>query len=140
MGDFWIGSNAGLMRVPKKALNDFAQGLTNFIPCRAYGKADGLPTRECSMGSEPGALRARNGTLWFPTIKGLASVNPAQLVSNTNPPPVIIESVLVEGREQTTNRLRAERPQRVVIPPGRERLEIHYTSLNLASPKDARFR
>ena len=139
-GDFWIGSNAGLMRVPKKALNDFAQGLTNYIPCRAYGKADGLPTRECSMGSEPGAFHARNGTLWFPTIKGLASVNPAQLVPNTNPPPVIIESVLVEGREQNTNRLRAERPQMVVIPPGRERLEIHYTSLNLASPREARFK
>src|SRR5206468_987583 len=29
--DLWIGSNAGLMRVPKKALNDYARGLTTSI-------------------------------------------------------------------------------------------------------------
>ena len=49
----WMGSNAGLMRAPKQALNDFAAGLTNFIPCHTYGKRDGLPTSECSSGSNP---------------------------------------------------------------------------------------
>ena len=68
-GDFWIGSNAWLMRVPKKALNDFAQGLTNFIPCRAYGKADGLPTRECRMGSCRGRFAPETGRSGFPPSK-----------------------------------------------------------------------
>jgi len=139
-GYFWIGSNAGLMRAPKKALNDFAQGLTSFIPFRAYGTADGLPTGECTVGSQPGACRTRDGKLWFPTISGLAWIDPAQLRPNTNPPPVVIESVLIDNQLQKTNGLRVGWPQSLTIPAGKERLEIHYTSLNLAAADRARFK
>ena len=140
LGFLWIGSNAGLMRVPKAALDDFALGRTSLIPCRTYGKADGLPTSECTSGSQPGASRAPDGTLWFPSIKGLLSVNPARLSRNTNPPPVIIESVRIEGREQNPQRLGAGWPDGVVVPARREQLEINYTSLNLAAPDRARFK
>ena len=139
-GYLWIGSNAGLMRVPKQALNDFARGVITFIPCRAYLKLDGLPSRECTRGSQPGACRTRDGKFWFPTVKGLVSVNPAQLYLNTNPPPVMIESVFIEGLAQNTNRLRAAWPRGVTMPAGKEWLEIHYTTLNLAAPDRARFR
>ena len=97
-GYLWIGSNEGLMRIPKQSLDDFAAGMTNVISCRTYGKADGLPTRECSAGSQPATCRTADGRLWFPTSKGLASVNPADLKTNLQPPQVMIESVLVDGR------------------------------------------
>jgi signal transduction histidine kinase/ligand-binding sensor domain-containing protein len=139
-GYMWIGSNAGLMRAPKKALNDFARGATDFIQFRGYGTADGLPTAECTLGSQPGACRARDGTLWFPTIKGLAWIDPAQLRPNTNPPPVAIESVLIEGQEQNTNGLRTSWREPLSIPPGKERIEIRYTSLNLAAADRSRFK
>ncbi|MGH7954269.1 MAG: two-component regulator propeller domain-containing protein, partial [Limisphaerales bacterium] len=131
-GDLWIGSNEGLMRIPKKSLNDFAAGKTNTVSCRTYVENDGLPTRECSSGSEPAAIRARDGRLWFPTVKGLVSVNPAELKPNLQPPTVMIESVPVDGREQKTNRLDSAWSQSIVIPPGRQQLEIqlqiHYTA------------
>lgn len=139
-GYLWIGSNAGLMRVPKKALNDFARGVTTFMPCRAFLKSDGLPSSECTRGSQPGACRTRDGRLWFPTVKGLVSVNPARLSLNTNPPPVMIESVFIEGQAQNTNRLRAAWPRALIMPAGQERLEIHYTTLNFVAPDRARFR
>jgi len=139
-GYLWIGSNAGLMRVAKQALNDFAEGRTASVPCRAYGKPDGLPTRQCTSGSQPGAVRRRDGTLWFPTIHGLASADPAQLHPNTNPPPVLIESVLVDDQPLGPLGLRAKGPESVTIPARRERLEIQYTSLNLGAPDRARFR
>ena len=139
-GNLWIGSIAGLMRVPKKALNDFAVGSATFIPGHAYGKPDRLPTSECTLGSQPGACRTRDGKLWFPTIMGLVSVNPTQLHPNTNPPPVMIESVLIAGREQNTNNLHTGWLRTVTIPANQERLEIRYTSLNLANPDRARFR
>lgn len=139
-GYLWIGSNAGLMRVKKKALNDLAQGLATFIPVRAYGEPDGLPSSECTSGSQPGACRTRDGKLWFPTIKGLVSVKPDQLKSNTNPPPVRIESVLIDDQPHHTNALRTGFSQAVTIPAGTERLEIRYTSLNLAAPERARFK
>jgi ligand-binding sensor domain-containing protein/signal transduction histidine kinase len=139
-GDFWIGSNAGLMRLPKKALNDVARGAASSVSCRVYTQEDGLPTRECTLNAQPHVSRPRQGQLWFPTVKGLASVNPALLKPNTNPPPVVIESVLIDDRLQTTNNLRADTPVAVTMRPNKERLEIRYTSLNLAAPDRARFR
>lgn len=139
-GYLWIGSNEGLMRVPKKSLDDFAAGTTNVISCRTYGKADGLPTRECSAGSQPATCRTADGRLWFPTIKGPVSVNPAQLQTNLEPPLVKIESVRVDGREQITNRLVSSWPQAVTIPPDGEQLEIDYTALNFSAPELVRFK
>ena len=139
-GYLWIGSNAGLMRVAKAALNDFADGRITSVPCRAYGRPDGLPTRQCTSGSQPGAIRSRDGTLWFPTTKGLASLDLGQLHLNTNPPPVLIESVLVDDQPLGPVGLRAKAPESVTIPARRERLEIQYTSLNLGAPDRARFR
>jgi ligand-binding sensor domain-containing protein/signal transduction histidine kinase len=139
-GYLWLGSNAGLMRIPKKSLDNFAGGPTNIITCRTYGKADGLPTRECSIGSEPAACRTPDGKLWFTTTKGLVSVNPAELKPNLQPPPVLIESVLIGGREQKTNLLSSAWQQSVVIPPGGEQLDIHYTGLNFSAPNEVRFK
>lgn len=139
-GDLWVGSNLGLMRINKKSLNDFAAKTTDFISCRTYGKADGLPTRECSTGSQPAVCATSDGRLWFPTTKGLASVNPAGLKPNTQPPLVLIESVRVEGVEQRTNLLNSAWQQAITIPPGFERLEIHYTGLNFSAPNAVRFR
>jgi len=139
-GCLWIGSNRGVMRVNKKELDDFARGNIDFVPCRVFGHRDGLPSTECSMGSQPGALRAHDGKLWFTTIKGLASVDPTQFQSNTNPPPVIIESVLLDGRKQNTGGLREAPPSTIVVPPGKELLEIQYTSINLDGPDRGHFR
>ena len=90
----------GLMRIQKKSLNDFANGKTNSIFCRTYVETDGLPTRECSGGSQPAACRTSDGRMWFSTTKGVVSVNPAELKPNLQPPTVMIESVLVDGREK----------------------------------------
>src|SRR5208282_3035901 len=139
-GNLWIGSNAGLMRIKKSSLNDYAPGTTNSISCRTYGEADGLPTRECSIGAQPAAIRTQDGQLWFPTVKGLVSVNPAELKPNLQPPAVFIESVFVDGREQKTNRLDSAWAQSIVVPPGYEQLEIDYTALNFSAPEEVRFK
>jgi ligand-binding sensor domain-containing protein/signal transduction histidine kinase len=139
-GYLWIGSNTGLMRVRKRELNDFAAGKTNSVWCRSFGKEDGLPDNECTSGSQPGACRTRDGKLWFPTIKGLASVDPKDLRLNANPPPGLIESVAISGERQGTNSLGAVMPASVTVQPGREQFDFQYTSLNLAAPERARFR
>jgi ligand-binding sensor domain-containing protein/signal transduction histidine kinase len=139
-GCLWIGSNRGVMRVPKKELNDFSLGMNDFIPCRSFTRRDGLPSTECSLGAQPAALKSRDGRLWFATIKGLATVDPAQFHFNTNPPPVFIESVLIDGRRQNAGGLRATPPTRITVPPGIEVLEIQYTSINLDGPDRGHYR
>jgi ligand-binding sensor domain-containing protein/signal transduction histidine kinase len=139
-GNLWIGSNAGLMRVAKQKLNDFARGQFGVLPIRTYGLQDGLPSSECTQGSQPAACRTRSGHLLFPTIRGLAVVDPARLTPNTNAPPVIIESVLLDDLMQSATSLRAPHLGKVIVPAGSESIEIRYTSLNLAAPERARFR
>jgi ligand-binding sensor domain-containing protein/signal transduction histidine kinase len=133
-GNLWIGSNAGLMRIPQAG-----DGL-NLAAIRTFGRADGLPARECSIGSQPAACRADDGTLWFPTTKGLVSVNPSELATNHLLPLVMIESVRVDNREQKTNLLSSAWSQTIVLPPGAEQLEIHYTGLHFSAPREVRFR
>ena len=139
-GHLWVGSNAGLMRLNKDELNRFVEDSSTLISCRVYGETDGLPATECTSGSQPGPFRGADGTLWFPTIRGLAWLNPARLNLNTNPPPVVIESVLIDEQIQTSEALRAGPPQAVTVPARKEGLEIRFASLNLAAPDKGRFK
>ena len=139
-GWLWIGSNSGLMRLSKHSLNERARTGAPFVVCRAYSRLDGLPTQECTQGSQPGAARDAAGRLWFSTIRGLVSVDSSQLRTNPHAPPVVIESVLIDGEPQNTNALLAGRWGTVTVPVGKEHLEIRYTSLNLSAPDRARFR
>lgn len=139
-GYLWVGSNAGLLRAARSAFDDLAQGKITLLPGRAYGRPDGMPTRECSIGSQPGVWRGEDGRLWFPTVRGLTLVQPAALRPNLQPPLINIEAVLLDGQPLVVDKLRARWPAVIVVPAGRERVEIHYTSLNLTAPDRARFR
>jgi ligand-binding sensor domain-containing protein/two-component sensor histidine kinase len=138
-GNLWIGSNVGLMRMPLRALRDFVATEGNLLVCRVYATQDGLDTSECTSRSQPGACRTHDGQLWFPTIKGVAVVDPAQIKPNTNQPPVLIEGLSVDQR-RITNSLFSGAPASVTISPGQERLDIQFTSLNLSAADKARFR
>jgi ligand-binding sensor domain-containing protein/signal transduction histidine kinase len=138
LGQLWIGSSSGLMRVSKEELNKPRSGAP--MACRTFGKADGLPAGQCTSGSQPAACRTRDGKLWFPTIRGLVSVDPEQLAVNTNQPPVLIETVWIDGQLQNPDTLRASPPASVTVPVGKESLDIYFTSLNLSAPDKVRFR
>ena len=129
-GNLWLGSYEGLLRVEKKSIADFAPGMASTVSCRTF------LTRECSAGAQPAAIRARDGKLFFPTIAGVVAVNPADLKPNTNPPPVVIESVLVDGVEQKTNALNAAWNGVIALKPENEQLGIAFASLNFSAPKN----
>jgi ligand-binding sensor domain-containing protein/signal transduction histidine kinase len=135
LGFLWAGSYAGLVRIGKQALAEYVPGANKPLFCRLYGEPDGLGSGACSEDSQPGAHRSADGRLWFPTSRGLVTVDPKAIAPNTNPPPVIIEAVLLDGRPQTTNTLRVPPPQKIIIPPGKEGLDIQFACLNLAAPE-----
>lgn len=140
-GRLWVGTPQGLFRVEKAVLDTWLAGRTNHVHGRVYERADGLPTREGTIG--PGWQLPPPGEaapLWVPTIKGLATANPEAVRPNTFPPPVVIERISVEGDDNEVEGLAGAPPRQVVLPPGRRRLEIYYTSLNLAAPERTRFR
>ena len=135
-GNLWIGSNRGLMRIERK----LPAGNESFF-CRVFGRNDGLPTSECSSGSQPAAIRTHDGKLMFPTAKGLVFVAPDALKSNPRLPQVLIESVYVDnGPNQNTNPLNSAWSPTATVPPGGGLLEIHYTALNFSAPQAVHFR
>ena len=128
LNNLWIGSYEGLLRI---AFTNTAAGAVKIISCRTF------LTRECSVGAQPAAIRTHDGRLWFPTIEGLVSVDPVELKPNQQPPPVIIESVTIDGVEQKTHQLSSAWTGAATLLPDNEQLDIHFTSLNFSAPKGA---
>jgi signal transduction histidine kinase/streptogramin lyase len=141
-GNLWVGSYSGVFRVNKQQMLQCAAN-SNLVRCVSYDKADGLPSLECVGGFQPSSLRSRDGRLWFPTVKGFAIVDPAQVPHNPLPPPVLIDGVIVDG-STVLPRGNSVGPETleagVEVPAGKHRVEIQYTALSLTAPKKARFK
>jgi signal transduction histidine kinase/ligand-binding sensor domain-containing protein len=137
-GNFWMSSYGGIFRVSKEELNRCADGRLKTVNCVVYGKADGLRTLECSGGFQPAGCRTPDGRLWFPTIKGLAVVDPAGVKINPFSPPVLIEEVTVD--DQPVPLPGPGGAARLRIQPGKHRFEFRYTGLSLVAPEKVRFK
>lgn len=133
-GNFWMTGNNGIARVSRRELEDFAAGKIGSITSFAYGVPDGMHSNECNGGGQPAGWKAQDGTLWFPTQKGVVTIDPKHLARNPVPPPVVIEQVLIDRRPQD------HETNGIDVPPGASDLEIQYTGLSFAAPERVRFR
>lgn len=133
LGTFWMSCNKGIFRAVKRELAEVADGTLRTLHCSTFGVPDGMGSAECQGGFQPAGWRARDGRLWFPTIKGLAVVDPTKLTTNPFPPPVHIEAMLVD---QIAGPL--ANPFRIAA--GARSLEIHYTALSFLVPERVRFK
>jgi PAS domain S-box-containing protein len=132
-GNLWMSSDKGVFRVSKQQLDAFAQGISHSIHCVAYGTTDGMKSRECNGGFQPAGWKCRDGRLCFPTIKGLAIIDPAHLKINPLPPPVAIEQVVIDDRKYSpTHSAR--------ISPGKGKLEFEFAALSFVAPEKIRFK
>lgn len=134
-GNLWFGSLHGLFRAARHDLDEVAAGLRATVDCVAYGRADGLGSFEFAEGSHNAACRTRDGRFWFATRRGAVEVNPRELIVGSEPPPVHVEELIVDGKRRLL-----PASGRVEIPPRPDRIELHYTALSLTSPAKVRFR
>ncbi|MCY7375512.1 MAG: histidine kinase [Pyrinomonadaceae bacterium] len=132
-GRFWISSNRGIYRVSRQQLNDFADGKIPSVTSVAYGVKDGMADAECNGGRSPAGFKSRrDGTLWFPTQKGIAVVNPKLVLPGGEPPNVVIENCLLDGKETACNDVK--------ILPENDSLEIKYTALSFNNAEQIKFK
>lgn len=130
-GRLWMSSNKGIFHVPKAELEAVADGRSATVHSTLYGEKDGMRSRECNGGS-PAGWKTSDGRLWFPTFEGVVVVDPSRIVSNDQPPPIVLEEAIVDDRS-----LDLGSPIRIA--PGNHRLEFRYTGLSLAAPQAVRF-
>jgi len=160
----WLGSNRGLACVSKADLDGLRSGAVPALYPQVYGRAEGMLSEECTGGFCPAGLKTKSGHLWFSTLKGIIAIDPRPRHPFAPPPPVVLESVLVDNQPmafstQTDADLArgAIRPSlnvtegasgqdaqpsagHLTLPPGKHRLEFRYTGLSLTAPERVRFR
>ncbi len=132
-GNLWMSSNQGIYCVRRQQLNRFADGQLTRLTSISYGIKEGMLNSECNGGRQPAGFRGRDGRLWFPTISGVVVIEPKDISFNPLPPPVLIDSALINRKEIAfTNG--------VDIPAGQQNLEIQYTALSFIRPESLSFR
>ncbi len=131
-GYFWMGSNRGIARVSRKELNEHAEHPERPLRVKSFGKLEGMRTIETNGGFQPSAVKDAAGKIYFPTVEGLAVVDPSTVVVNTVLPQVHIEQFFIDGSR--TDLGRSE------IPYDSSNIEIHYTALNFTDPSKVKFR
>ena len=132
-GNFWMSCNRGIYRVARQQLEDFADGKLRKVTCIAYGRDDGMLTTECNGGRQPAGVKTHDGKLWFPTMNGVAVVDPKLLSTNEDPPPIRIEEAVLDHNEIDFDR-------GVEVTSGHYNLEIHYTALSFIKSQYINFR
>jgi diguanylate cyclase (GGDEF)-like protein len=132
-GRLWMSCNKGVFRVDKRELDDLDRGAIPHLHPVAYGVEDGMKNRECNGANQPPAWRDAAGRLWFPTIEGVAMVDPEHLRSNPVPPAVSVEQVVVDGHAAAAR-------EDLVLGPGTRNLEFHYAAPSFVVPARVRYR
>jgi signal transduction histidine kinase/ligand-binding sensor domain-containing protein len=131
--NFWLSSNNGIFCIARKELNAYARGETRSYHGTALGLSDGMRTAECNGGSQQAGWKMRDGSLWFPTVRGIAIVHPDHIKRNHVPPRVILESVRADETSVALN-------QRTEFRPGTKTLEFQYTGIHFSAPREVYFR
>jgi signal transduction histidine kinase/ligand-binding sensor domain-containing protein len=134
LGYFWLSTRHGLQRVAKAELNRCADGLIPRIGGQNYDQHDGLPTIQFTGGLQAAGCKTADGRLWFASSKGLVCVDPSRIHPNPTPPPVVIESLIVDGQPAAPGAV-AER-----LPPDHQRLEFHFSGLSFVAPNKVLFK
>lgn len=132
--NLWISCNRGIYEVPRKELEEVAAKQRPRVSFIAYGTSDGMLDRETNGGTQPSALKSGDGSLWFPTVKGVVRIDPEKMKRNQLLPPLVIQEVIVDGK-----RIDHTRPMSLAAGSG-DVVQIHYTGNSFVAPEKVLFR
>ncbi len=132
-GNLWFGGDHGIYRIAIAELDRSAASHSAPIKPQQFGTVDGLRSHETLYGAMPCVWKARNGKIWFGTIRGAAVVDPARILKDIIIPPTWIEKVLFNSSP-----IPIEQGGRVRQ--GAGNLEVAFTGLSFVAPEHLRFR
>jgi len=139
LGWFWFGTERGIMRVSKDQLRQAIQRPWPRADFVVFDFSDGLYSADCFEGFQPAATRDHAGHLWFATINGVVTVDPAQIQLNTNTPPIVIERISYKDPSGLTRPLPPIGATPVKIRPGSSDLVVDFAALSFSVPEKNRY-
>ncbi len=133
-GQLWMSSTTGLFRVGKDDLDRrMRHGGAPVTPV-VFNTSDGMKVSEATGGGHPSTWRRRDGTLWFPTPRGVVVIDTdAPAMASALPPPVFVEQVQRDGQA-----VPFDTP--FDVPASTRTMTFGYTALSFLAPAKTRFR
>ncbi len=132
-GNLWFRMDRGIRRLSVVDLLECANG--GACPAKAqairYGLADGLPSDEEVASGSSGGWLASDGEMWFPTRRGVAVADTANLPIDRLAPPIVIERFSVDDATVENG---------AKIRYGPQRLTIDFAGLSYTAPGEVRYR
>ena len=128
-GYLWASGNFGIQRMKVDDLLAVKRDETGEkrINARLFDTSDGMANHEANGGVFPAGWKMENGEIWFPTMQGIAKINPSLLAAAEREINVNISSMRFGENEFSVL-------DNVTIPPGVHNLEIHYVSFDYKKP------
>jgi signal transduction histidine kinase len=122
----WIAGSMGVLHASQQELAQAILSPAQYvIKGTLYDARDGLlalPKQNVDA-----AIQTGDGTLWFATGAGIASIDPIHFATNAVPPPVAIEAVSADDRKLQINPLTR-------IAPNSKTIEFDFAALSLTDP------
>jgi signal transduction histidine kinase len=132
-GNFWLAGSLGILRAERSELERALASGSHRIQGLVFDATDGLRGLPRQREPFPTAARAADGRLWFATNGGVAWIDPHHWPRNAVPPPVQIEKVIADDREQDAS-------GRLSLPSRTRNVEFHFAALSLVAPERVRYR
>ena len=132
-GHLWIGCDRGLYVIRKENLNRYAAGRDSILHPMLLDREDGLLNAGISGTIQPSAWKSHDGCVWFCTTSGLAMADPRRLMTDTVPPVLVIDDVVVDQRHLPIDSIPA-------LAYDVNQIEISYTSPGFINAGNTRFR
>jgi signal transduction histidine kinase len=97
LGYCWISTNKGLFRAQPEDMIDAFENGTATVYYHYYGRSDGLEMTELNGGCTPCALALNDTTLSFPSMDGLAWVDPSHPIPRLPAGELYIDAFSADG-------------------------------------------
>jgi len=133
-GFLWLSGNFGLQRIALAELREFRdkQVSATQLSVTLFNTIDGMANAETNGGFSHAGWKMQDGKLWFPTVQGVAIVDPERIIEKKSPVHIQLESFRYGNREFTpVNGLK--------VPPGINNIEIHFTSIDFTKANDINY-
>jgi signal transduction histidine kinase/AraC-like DNA-binding protein/ActR/RegA family two-component response regulator len=131
-GNFWMGGNRSIHRVPRAQVEAFLDGRATRVYGTAYGVVDGI--RDAETSGKTG-VRDAAGQFWFPTLGGAVIVDPAVAVALDSQPPLVhVLGITTDDDSIATDGWSTPLAALPRLSRGARRLEISYTGISMRNP------
>lgn len=132
-GNLWLNESRGITHIDVAELRRLLSEHASSMRYELFDSFDGLPGYTSQGNAFPTALQGTDGRLWFTTSRGIAWLDPTRLSKNALAPPVVIETVIADGKPY-------DQSGYLQLPAGTSKLQINYAGLSLAVPHRVMYR